>query len=96
MAYKTLSVDSKMVEIINALKTIGGYKSTQEVLDHGLSCLMLGINGPKVGDKLLVKTEDGKELILPKEIPEAIDQLNHKLHAKFGGVMPKDHHCEHC
>lgn len=96
MAYKTLSVDTKMIEVINALKTIGGYKSTQEVLDVSLSLLMLCENSQKVGDKVLVRTAEEKEFSLPKEVEQAIHQLNHKLHAKFGGVMPEQHHCDMC
>ena len=95
MAYKTLSVDSKVVEIINALKKIGGYDTTQQVLDLALSLLMLSANGKKVGDQILLRTAEGKEYPLLEKLDEALHQHNHKLYAKSGTSMP-EHQCDMC
>jgi hypothetical protein len=94
MSYKTLSVDSKIIEIINALKKIGGYDTTQQVLDLALSLLMLA-NGERVGDKMLLRTADGKEYPLLEKLDEALHQHNHKLYAKTGASLP-EHQCDMC
>lgn len=94
MAYKTLSVDAKLIQVINALKVMGQYESTQGVLDAALGLLMLTVNSEKVADKVLLRTSDGREYLLPKDMEEALHQLNHKLYDKFGGSMP-EHKCDH-
>lgn len=94
MAYKTLSVDAKLIQVIDALKVMGRYDSTQAVLDAALGLLMMTVNSEKVGDKVILRAVNGAEFILPKDMEEALHQLNHKLYDKFGGKMP-DHECSH-
>ncbi len=94
MAYKTLSVDAKLIQVINALKVMGPYDSTQAVLDAALGLLMMAVNGEKVGDKMILRAGNGAEFVLPKDMEEALHQLNHKLYDKFGGQMP-EHECSH-
>ncbi len=94
MAYKTLSVDAKLIQVIDALKVMGKYESTQGVLDAALGLLMMTINSEKVGDQVITRTHEGKEYVLPKDMEAALHQLNHKLYDKFGGTMPM-HECDH-
>lgn len=94
MAYKTLSVDAKLIQVINALKQMGSYETSQNVLDAALGLLMMTVNSAKVGDNVVLRTPQGKEFILPNEMEEALHQLNHKLYDKFGGKMP-EHECSH-